>query len=96
MSGCGGEGDGVAECFELSDVVVFTGFGVGVAVEVLGTEVVEPGVRVLQEVPDDDEDGTADSDDGAFLAPSFGQPPMSPRQIRPAARSARIQARTPR
>ena len=40
-SGCGLEGDFVAEGFELSDVVASFGCGVDVAVVVVGAEVVE-------------------------------------------------------
>jgi hypothetical protein len=43
-SGCGFEGDFVAEGFELSDVVAAFGRGVDVAVVEVGTEVVEAGV----------------------------------------------------
>ena len=49
-SGCGFEGDAVAECFELADVVAFLCVGVDV---VVGAEVMEPGVGVGEEVPDD-------------------------------------------
>lgn len=41
-----GDRDGVAEGFELADVAVLPGFRVGVAVEVIGAEVMELCVRV--------------------------------------------------
>jgi hypothetical protein len=70
VSGCGCEGVVIAEGFELPDVAEFAGVGVGGAAGgVVGAEVMELCVRVLQEVPDDDEDGTSDGGDGAFLAP---------------------------
>ena len=53
VSGGGLEGDAVAECFELADVVVLSGVGVEVAVVVVGAEFVESGVGVGEEVPDD-------------------------------------------
>ena len=53
LLGGGFEGDAVAERFELSDVVALLGVGVDVAVVVVGTELVEPGVGVGEEVPDD-------------------------------------------
>jgi hypothetical protein len=49
------------------DVVVLPGVGVGTAAEVIGAEVMEPCVRVLQEVPDDDEDGASDGTMARFL-----------------------------
>jgi hypothetical protein len=52
-SGGGFEGDVVAERFELADVVASLGEGVDVAVVVVGAELVEPGVGVGEQVPDD-------------------------------------------
>ncbi len=71
-SGCWGEGDGVAECFELSDVVAFLGLWIEVCGVVVGAEVGVGGVGVGQQVPDDDQDGASDGDDGAFVAASSG------------------------
>ena len=51
--GGGFEGDVVAERFKLSDVVASFGLGVDVAVVVVGAEVVEVGVWVGEEMPDD-------------------------------------------
>ena len=52
-SGDGFEGDLVAEGFELSDVVALLVVGVDAPVEVVGAEVVESGVGVGQQVPDE-------------------------------------------
>jgi len=52
-SGRGGEGDGVAERFELSDVVAGAAFGVDAPGVVVGAEVVVAQARVGQELPDD-------------------------------------------
>ena len=62
----------VAEGFELADVVALLGCGVDVAVVVVGAEVVEAGVGVGEQVPDDHQDGAADRDDGLLLAASAG------------------------
>src|SRR3712207_49219 len=69
-SGGGFEGDVVAECFELADVVASFGVGVDVAVVVVGAGVVEAGVGVGEEVPDDHQQGSVDRDDGFVLASS--------------------------
>ena len=61
------QGDFVAECFEFTDVVALLTFWVDAGVVVAGTQVVETGLGIGQQVPDDDQDGTADRDDG-FLA----------------------------
>ena len=75
--GAGGlNGDGVAEGFELADVVVLASLGVDAIGVVAGTEVVEAGIRVREQVPDDDEDGPADGDDGAFGAAAAGDAPV--------------------
>ena len=71
-SGCGFEGDFVAEGFELSDVVAALGGGVDVSVVVVGAEFVEPGVGVGEQVPDDHQDRAADRDDRLLLAASSG------------------------
>jgi hypothetical protein len=61
----------------LADVVVFAGVGVGAFVEVVGAEVMEPGLGVLEEVPDDDKDGPSDGDDGTLLASASGDPSVA-------------------
>src|SRR3954453_9831508 len=71
------EGDGVAEGFELADVVSFPLVGIGAAAVVVGAEVVEPGLRIGQQVPDDDQYGSSDGDDGAFFAPAPGEAPVA-------------------
>jgi hypothetical protein len=48
-----GQGDGVAEGFGLADVAAFLGVRVGAAAEVIGAEVTEPGVGILQQVSDE-------------------------------------------
>jgi hypothetical protein len=53
----------VAERFKLSDVFASFGVGVDVAVVVVGAEVVEPGVGVGEQMPDDHQQGSADRDD---------------------------------
>jgi hypothetical protein len=60
----------VAERFKLSDVVASFGVGVDVVVVVVGAEVVELGVRVGEQMPDDHQQGSADRDDGFLLASS--------------------------
>ena len=74
MSGSGGglQSDPVAEGFEFADVVALLTFWVDARVVVAGAEVVEPGGVVAEQVPDDDQDGTADRNDGLLLASSAG------------------------
>jgi hypothetical protein len=76
-SGGGVEGDLVAEGFQLADVVALDAFGTGAGVVEAGTEVVEPGLWVGQQVPGDDQDGPADRDDRSLLAASTGDPPVA-------------------
>src|SRR5215204_2358884 len=72
-SGCGGELDGVAELFELSDEEFAAMVGLVFAGEVVRAELVVGGV-VGEEVPADDDDGVGDGDQGALIASSFGDP----------------------
>src|SRR5688572_14539544 len=76
-SGCGSggglEGDGVAEGFELPDQVVDLAGGVDAVVVEVGAEVVVPGGRVGQQVPDDHEDGSGDGDEGLAFAAAGDQ-----------------------
>ena len=67
-SGRGFEGDSVAESFELSDVVALPDLGVDGAGVVVSAQVVEASVGIGEQVPDDDEHGTADRDDRLLLA----------------------------
>jgi hypothetical protein len=60
LSGGGFESDLVAEGFELADVVVLLALWVDAGVVVAGAQVVEIDVGVGEEVPDDDQDGTAE------------------------------------
>src|SRR5680860_1625257 len=71
-SGCGFESDPVAECFELSDVVVFLVAGVEVGVIEVRAQVDELGVGGREQMPDDDQDGAADRDACFLLAASTG------------------------
>ena len=82
-SGGGLEGDGVAEGFELADVVALAAFGVDAGGVVAGSEVVEAGVGVGEQVPGDDQDGAAEGDDGAFGAAAPGDAPVlaRPRKV---------------
>ena len=67
-------------------MAAFPGVRVGAAAEVLWPEIMDPGIRILQQVPDDNENATSDSDDGAFLAPPAGDPSvtLTPEGIRSA------------
>ena len=98
-SGGGFEGDLVAEGFELADVVALLAVGVDAAVVEVGAEVVEAGFGVGQQVPDDDQDGAADGDDGLLLAAAAGDAPVAFAEEgvgpgrRPTAASPRTRAR---
>src|SRR3954452_24218647 len=72
-SGGGFEGDLVAEGFEVADVFPLAAFGAEpVSVEVRA-EVVEVGVRVGEQVPDDGQDRAADRDEGFLGSAAAGQ-----------------------
>jgi len=75
--GRGGESDGVAERFELSDVVAGAAFGVDAAGVVVGAEVVVAQARVGQELPDDHQDRACDRDEGLEFAAAFDDAPVS-------------------
>jgi hypothetical protein len=76
--GSGGlEGDLVAERLELADVVALGAIGVVGGVVEAGAEVVEAGVGVSQQLPDDDQDGAADRDDGPLGATAAGDAPVA-------------------
>ena len=79
LGGSGGrfEGDAETEGFEFADVVTLLTVGVDAGVVVAGAEVVELGGVVLQEVPDDDEDGATYRDDGFLLAAAAGDTPVA-------------------
>src|SRR6266571_2959100 len=75
--GGGGEGDGVAEGLELVDEVAGSAGLVDAGGVVVGAEVVEPGGGVGEQVPDDDEDGAGDGDEGFEFAAAFDQTPVA-------------------
>lgn len=61
---CGlGERDGVAEGFELADMVAGGAGVVDAAAVVVLAKVVETGIGVAEQVPDDDEDETGHGDE---------------------------------
>src|SRR3954447_3382892 len=76
-SGGGFEGDLVAEGFEVADVFPLAAFGaepVGVEVR---AEVVEVGVGVGEQVPDDGQDRATDRDQGLLGPAAAGQPSIA-------------------
>ena len=70
-SGGGFDGDPVAEGGELGDVVTHAAFDVDAAGVVVGSEVMEAGEGVGEQVPDDDQDGAGDRNQGLELAAAF-------------------------
>src|SRR3954451_2980500 len=71
------EGDLVAEGFEVADVFALAAFGaepVGIEVR---AEVVEVGVGVGEQVPDDGQDRAADRDQGLLGPAAAGQPSIA-------------------
>ena len=76
-SGGGFEGDAVAHRHQLRDVVADLAFGVDPAGVVVGAEVVEPGGGVGEQVPDDDQDGAGDRDQGFEFAAAFDDAPVA-------------------
>jgi hypothetical protein len=66
-----GDGDVVAEGFELASGVAGLAAAVGVPRVPVGAEVAVAGGGVVQQVPDDDEDGAGDGAAG-FLPPAAG------------------------
>ena len=61
----------------MADVVAFLALRADAGVVELGAEVVEAGLGVGEQVPDDDQDRAADRDDGLLLAPPPGDPPVA-------------------
>jgi len=57
----------------LCDVVADLSAGADSGVVEVGAEFAEAGIGVGQQVPDDDEDGAADGDDGFLLSSSSGE-----------------------
>src|SRR5215211_546149 len=74
-SGGGLQGDRVAQRLQLADVVALAAVGVDAGVVEAGAQIVETSVRVGQQVPDDDQDGAADRDDGLLGAAAAGDAP---------------------
>ena len=66
-SGCGFDGDLVAEVLELSDEPAGVSFGVGSAFEPVGAELLVVDL-VVQDVPDDHDQGVGDREDRLRLA----------------------------
>src|SRR5512133_3841892 len=71
------EGDLVAERFELAHQVAGLAGGVDAVGVVVGAEVVEAGGGVGEQVPDDDQDGAGDGDQGLELADAFHETPVA-------------------
>ena len=76
-SGGGFEGDAVAHRDQLGDVVAVLAFGVDAAGVVVGAEVAEAGGGVGEQVPDDDQDGAGDRDEGLEFAAAFDDAPVA-------------------
>src|SRR5512132_629469 len=74
--GGGLEGDLVAERFELADMVALGALRVDAGV-VAGAQVVEAGVGVREQVPDDHQDGAAHRHDGPLGAAAAGDAPVA-------------------
>src|SRR5215475_4867751 len=77
LSGGVGEGDGESERFELADVVAGFLVFVGAAGVIAGAEFAEAGGAAGEQVPDDDQDGAGDGDQGFELAAAAGDPPVA-------------------
>ena len=76
-SGGWAQGDGEAEGLELADVVEGLAVLVDAGRVVVAAEVVEARGGVGEQVPDDDQDGAGDRDEGLELAAAFDQPPVA-------------------
>jgi hypothetical protein len=76
-SGGGGEGYGVAEGFELADVAAYLAVGVDGGDVVVGAEIVVARSAVGKKVPDDDQQGAGDGDQGLELAAAPDQSPVA-------------------
>src|SRR5712672_1361631 len=69
-----GQGDLEAEGLDLPDVVAEPAVGVGAGLVVAVAEIGEPGLGVLEQVPDDHQDGAGHGDLGFGLAAAAGDP----------------------
>src|ERR1022692_5098517 len=76
-SGGLGDGDGETEGFELADVIAGLAVLVSAAGVVAGAQLVVPGGGIGEQVPDDDQDGAGDGDQGLELADALHQPPVT-------------------
>lgn len=72
-----GEGDVVAEGFELMDEVAGSTVLVDATGVVVGAEIVESCGGVGEQVPDDHQDGAGDGDEGFELASAADQAPVA-------------------
>src|SRR4051795_4667642 len=71
------EGDLVAEGFELADVFALAAFDAEPVGEEVRAEVVEVGVGVGEQVPDDGQDRATDRDQGLLGPAAAGQPSIT-------------------
>ena len=69
--GGGFEGDPVAHGGQLGDVSTHPAFDGDAAGVVIGSEFAEAGSRIVEQVPDDDEDGAGDGHQGLEFAAAF-------------------------
>src|SRR4029453_14181531 len=76
-SGGGFEGDLVAEGLQLADVVALGALRTDAGVVEAGAQVLEVGLWVGQQVPDNDQDGPADRNDRFLGAAAAGDPPVA-------------------
>ncbi|MDM4721680.1 hypothetical protein QTQ03_19555 [Micromonospora sp. WMMA1363] len=67
----------MAEGFELPDEGVELAVGVDAPVVVVGAEVLVAGGRVGEQVPDDDQDGAGDGDEGLAFTAAFDDAPVA-------------------
>src|SRR5207302_2961969 len=72
---CGLQCDLVAEGFELADMVACLAAVADAVVVEAGAEVGVSGGGLCEQVPDDDQDGAADRDDGLLGSAAPGNPP---------------------
>ena len=72
-----GDGHVEAEGLDLPDVVADLAVGIGAGLVVAGAEVGEPGGRVSEQMPDDDQEGAGDGDLGLGLATAAGDPAVA-------------------
>jgi hypothetical protein len=77
VSSCGFDGDAVAECGELGEMVAQLTFGVQTADVVVAAEVVETGSRVGQQAPYHDQDGAGHRHQGFELSTPRNEAPIA-------------------